>query len=221
MAVDIKLDIKAFKNVFASTNIKSVLGPLQDKLGNIVDARVIEQNGIKYIEIDKNRFQDFFDRNIDVHHLVAKEAFRFMGFGESSLAISLKLIPFKSGPALCDPLLATQLGKRAVERAHGVASVANNGGEWKFWEKALCLNQGYLQESIYSSMNQVMKCVQNEPKLYQEAARIFNLGSDVGGKCWDKLSRDEVENYFNKIAFQIKDILTAAGLCPAAGCDDF
>jgi hypothetical protein len=212
IAEEFKIDVRDFENVFAPTNIKATLGPLKDRLGNIVDARVIEENGSKYIEIDKNRFQDFFDRNIDVHHLVAKEAFRFLGFGESSLAMSLKLIPFKSGPSLCDPLLATQFGKRTIELAQGVASIADNGGSWKPWEKALCLNQGYLQESIYSSMNQIMKCVQNEPKLYQEAARIFNLGSDVGGKCWKNMSRDEVRIYFNDISSQIRNLLGAAGL---------
>jgi hypothetical protein len=212
VAKDFKLDINAFESVFTPANIKAILGPLQDRLGNTVDARVIEENGTKHIEIDKSRFQDFFDRNIDVHHLVAKEAFRFLGYGESSLAMSLKLIPFKSGPTLCDPQLAAQLGKRAIERAQDVASIADNGGSWKPWEKALCLNQGYLQESMYISMDQVMKCVQNEPKLYQEAARIFNLGGDVGKKCWENLSRDDVRTYFNDIGFQIKNLLGAAGL---------
>ena len=56
------------------------------------------------------------------------------------------------------------------------------------------------------------KCVQNEPKLYQEAARIFNLGGDVGKKCWENLSRDDVRTYFNDIGFQIKSLLGAAGL---------
>jgi len=212
VAKDFKLDIKAFESVFTPANIKAILGPLQDRLGNTVDARVIEENGIKHIEIDKSRFQDFFDRNIDVHHVVAKEAFRFLGYGESSLAMSLKLIPFKSGPTLCDPQLAAQLGKRSIERAQNVASIADNGGSWKPWEKALCLNQGYLQESMYISMDQLMKCVQNEPKLYQEAARIFNLGGDVGKKCWENLSRDDVRTYFNDIGFQIKNLLGAAGL---------
>jgi len=212
IAKEFKIDVKAFADVFAPTHIKAILGPLQDRLGNVVDARLIDENGTKYIEIDKNRFQDFFDRNIDVHHLVAKEAFRYLGFGESSLAMSLKLIPFKSGPTLCDPQLAAQLGKRALERVQDVASIADNGGSWKPWEKALCLNQGYLQESMYISMDQVMKCVQNEPKLYQEAARIFNLGSDVGRKCWENMSRDDVRNYFNDVGFQIKSLLGAAGL---------
>lgn len=212
VAKEFNLDVNAFEAVFTPAYIKASLGPLQDRLGNIVDARVIDEGGSKYIEIDKNRFQDFFDKSIDVHHLVAKEAFRFLGFGEPSLAMSLKLIPFRSGPALCDPQLAAQLGKRAIERAEGVASIADNGGSWKPWEKALCLNQGYLQETIYISMDQVMKCVQNEPKLYQEAARLFNLGSDVGSKCWRNMSRDEVRNYFGNIATEIRNLLGAAGL---------
>lgn len=212
LAKEFRLDVTAFRTVFVPKNIRATLGPLQDRLGNVVDARVIEDGGVKLIEIDKNKFQDFFDRNIDVHHLVSKEAFRYLGYGETSLAMSLKLIPFKSGPSLCDPQLASQLSQRAIERAQDVAAIANNGGSWKPWEKALCLNQGYLQESIYISMDQVSKCVRNEPELYREAARIFNLGSEVGSKCWKTMSREEVKTYFNGIASQIKLLAQAAGL---------
>ncbi len=126
--------------------------------------------------------------------------------------MSLKLIPFRSGPVLCDPQLTAKLGKRAVENAERVASIADNGGSWKPWEKALCLNQGYLQESLFTSMGEVMKCVQNEPTLYREAVRLSNVGSDIGKKCWDSMSRDEVRSYFGGIAGDTRSLLTAAGL---------
>lgn len=212
LAKEFNLKVNDFKAVFVPENVKATLGPLQDRLGNYVDARVINVNGKKYIEIDKSKFQDFFDRNIDVHHLVAKEAFRFLGFGEPSLAMSLKLIPFRSGPVLCDPQLASDLSQRAVNRARAVASIADNGGSWKPWQKALCLHQGYLQEVLYLSMDQVMKCVQNEPKLHFEATRIFNLGGDIGSKCWDDMNRNEVKSYFNGVANDILSLLAAAGL---------
>lgn len=206
------IDTVKFADVFKPDHIKVSLGPLRDGEGNVVDARVVENKHGKLIEIDKYKFEEYFEKKTDVHHLVAKEAFRFLGFGDKALKMSLRLMPFQATGPICNIEMVREIGWRAVQNADNVARMADNEGRWKDWQKAICLSSGRLQESIDNSMNAALICYQNDKDLLLQATEIYESGGEVGKKCWDNMSRNEVRNYYNQLSFKIKFFLQSAHL---------